>query len=319
MATYFLPFEKPLVELERKLQELKEFGTGNRVQDEIKRLERRALRLREEIFRGLTRWQIVQLARHPSRPFTLDYVPHVFDEFVELHGDRRFADDASIVGGLARLGGRPLVVIGHQKGRGTKDNIHRNFGSPRPEGYRKAKRLMRLAERFERPVVTFVDTQGAYPGVGAEERGQAEAIAANLQAMMELRVPIVTAIIGEGGSGGALAIAVADRVMMLEFSIYSVITPEGCASILWRDSGRAEQAADALRLTAPDLFGLGVVDEIVREAPGGAQRDSVLTAGHLREALIRHVDELGALEPEERVNRRIAKYRRLGVFHEEQR
>jgi len=317
MATYFLPFEKPLIQLERQLQELKEFGTGNRVQDEIKKLEKRALHLRDEIFRGLTRWQIVQLARHPNRPFTLDYVPHVFDEFIELHGDRRFADDASIVCGLARLAGRPVVFIGHQKGRGTKENIRRNFGSARPEGYRKAKRLMRLAERFERPVITFIDTQGAYPGIGAEERGQAEAIATNLETMMELKVPIVGAIIGEGGSGGALAVAIADRVMMLEYSIYSVISPEGCASILWRDAARAEQAADALRLTAPDLFGLGVVDEIVREAPGGAQRDAVLTAGHLREALIRQVEDVCVLEPEERIKKRIEKYRRIGVFYEE--
>jgi len=316
MATYFLPFEKPLVELERRLQELKEFGSGSRVQGEIKKLEKRTHKLRDEIFRGLSRWQVVQLARHPNRPYTLDYIDHVFDEFIELHGDRRFADDEAIVGGWARLGTRPVMVIGHQKGRGTKQNVRRNFGMPRPEGYRKGLRLMELAERFNRPVVTLIDTPGAYPGIGAEERGQAEAIAHNLEAMMSLRVPIVAAVIGEGGSGGALALGIADRVLMLEFAIYSVISPEACSSILWRDPSKAELAADALKLTAPDLFGLGVVDELIREAPGGAQRDPVLTAGHLRDALVRNVEELSDQDPEARCGQRIDKFRRMGEFNE---
>ncbi len=317
MATYFLPFEKPLVELERRLQELKEFGTGSRARGEIKKLEKRTHRLRDEIFRGLTRWQIVQLARHPNRPYTLDYMEHVFDDFVELHGDRRFSDDAAIVGGLARLGGRSVVLLGQQKGRGTKEAIHRNFGMANPEGYRKTQRLLELAERFQRPVVTLIDTMGAYPGIGAEERGQAEAIARNLEMLMGLRVPVVAAIIGEGGSGGALALGVADRVLMLEFSIYSVISPEGCASILWRDAAKAEIAADNLRLTAPDLFKLGVIDEIIREAPGGAQRDPVLTAGHLRDALVRNLEEVAGLEPDERLRRRVAKFRRMGTYQED--
>ncbi|MFH1810065.1 MAG: acetyl-CoA carboxylase carboxyltransferase subunit alpha [Pseudomonadota bacterium] len=317
MATYFLPFEKPLVELERKLQELREFGTGERLQGEITKLEKRAHRLRDEIFRGLTRWQIVQLARHPNRPFALDHIEHVFDEFVELHGDRGFRDDAAVVGGLARLGQRPVMLIAQQKGRGTKENIRRNFGMAHPEGYRKAMRLMALAERFNRPVVTLIDTPGAYPGIEAEERGQAEAIARSLETMMALRVPTVAAIIGEGGSGGALALGIADRVIMLQFAIYSVITPEGCASILWRDATRAEQAADNLRLTSADLFPLGVVDEVVPESPGGAQRDPVQTSGHLRDALVRNLEDVIGLSIEDRLQRRAEKFRRMGVFEEE--
>jgi len=316
MATYFLPFEKPLVELERKLQELKEFGTGSRAQGEIRKLEKRTHKLRDEIFRGLSRWQVVQLARHPNRPYTLDYVEHVFDEFIELHGDRAYADDEAMVGGPARLAGTPVMLIGQQKGRGTKQNLRRNFGMPRPEGYRKGLRLMQLAERFNLPIVTLIDTPGAYPGIGAEERGQAEAIARNLEAMMGLRVPIVAVVIGEGGSGGALALGIADRVLMLEFSIYSVIGPEACSSILWRDASKAQQAADALRLTAPDLFGLGVIDEIVRESAGGAQRDPVLTAGHLRDALVRNVEELTGQDADERCQRRVEKFRRMGDFNE---
>ena len=316
MATYFLPFEKPLVELERRLQEVKEFGTGKRAQGEISKLEKRTHKLREEIFRGLTRWQIVQLARHPNRPFALDYVEHVFDDFVELHGDRAFRDDPAIVAGLARLGGKPVMLLAQQKGRGTKNAIYRNFGSAHPEGYRKTQRLMKLAERFDRPVVTLIDTMGAFPGTEAEERGQAEAIAHNLEMLMGLKVPVVTAIIGEGGSGGALALGIADRVLMLEYAIYSVISPEGCASILWRDAAKADIAADNLRLTAPDLFKLEVVDEIVREAPGGAQRDTAMTAGFLREALIRSLDEASSLDPDQRLLHRTDKFRKMGAFDE---
>ncbi len=316
MATYFLPFEKPLVELERRLQEVKEFGTGKRAQGEIKKLEKRTLKLREEIFRGLTRWQIVQLARHPNRPYALDFIEHVFDDFVELHGDRAYRDDPAIVAGLARLNGQPVMVLAQQKGRGTKQAIYRNFGSAHPEGYRKTQRLMKLAERFGRPVVTLIDTIGAFPGLEAEERGQAEAIARNLEMLMGLQVPVVAAIIGEGGSGGALALGIADRVLMLQYAIYSVISPEGCASILWRDAGKAEQAAENLRLTSPDLFKLEVIDEIVREAPGGAQRDTAMSAGFLREALVRSLDEVAALDPEQRMQRRLDKFRKMGAFTE---
>lgn len=263
-----------------------------------------------------TRMERVQLARHQERPFTLDYVRMLFDDWVELHGDRKYRDDPSIVGGWARLGGRTVMVIGHQKGRDMKENLHRNFGSPHPEGYRKAERLMHLAAKFRRPVVTFVDTQGAYPGIGAEERGQAEAIARNLLVMAGLPVPIVTTIIGEGGSGGALGIAVADRVLMLENAIYSVISPEGCAAILWRSRDRAEDAAEAMKLTAPDLAEFAIIDEIIAEPPGGAHLDAEATAIALGEALGRHLEELSGIDPGDLVALRREKYYAMGRWEE---
>ena len=264
----------------------------------------------------LTRMERVQLARHQERPFTLDYIRVLFDDWIELHGDRRYRDDPAIVGGWARLGERRIMVVGHQKGRDMKENLHRNFGSPHPEGYRKAERLMRLAEKFGRPVVTFVDTQGAYPGIGAEERGQAEAIARNLFVMAGLRVPIVTTVIGEGGSGGALGIAVADRVLMLENAIYSVISPEGCAAILWRSRDRAADAAEAMKLTALDLAGFGVVDEVVKEPPGGAHLDPEGTALAVGEALGRHLEELGGIAPDDLVEQRRQKFYAMGRWEE---
>jgi acetyl-CoA carboxylase carboxyl transferase subunit alpha len=312
-----LDFERPVVDLERKIAELRELSAGTvDFGDEIKRLERKARRLHEEIFAELSPWQKVQLSRHPARPYTLDYVQILFDDFLELHGDRAFADDASIVGGIARFDGREILVIGHQKGRNTKENLHRNFGMSRPEGYRKAGRLMSLAARFGRPILTFIDTPGAYPGLGAEERGQAEAIAHNIEVMSALRTPVIATVIGEGGSGGALALGVADRILMLEYAIYSVISPEGCASILWKDQSQVATAAAELRLTAPDLVRLGICDEIVKEGPGGAHRDLPATGDHLKAALSRHLTELGALEPGELLARRYEKFRAMGVIEE---
>jgi acetyl-CoA carboxylase carboxyl transferase subunit alpha len=319
MSSYALEFEKPLLELERKIDELRQLsGTGTAdFQDELVKLERKARRLQTEIFSDLSRWQIVQLSRHPQRPYTLDYLQSIFTDFFELHGDRRFGDDLAIVGGLARLDGQPVVVVGHQKGRSTKENMQRNFGMPRPEGYRKALRLFELAERFNRPIFTFIDTAGAYPGIGAEERGQAEAIALNLEVMARLTVPVICTVIGEGGSGGALAIGVGNRVLMMEHSVYSVISPEACSSILYRDPTRAEKAADALRLTAPDLMEFGIIDEVVTEAPGGAHRDPRLTSDRLGEALRRHLADLRKMSPERLVDDRYAKFRAMGVFEEE--
>jgi acetyl-CoA carboxylase carboxyl transferase subunit alpha len=319
MSTYALDFEKPLLELERKIDELKQLsanGAGDFV-DELAKLERKSRKLQSEIFSHLSRWQMVQLSRHQARPYTLDYVQHLFTDFFELHGDRRFGEDQAIVSGFARFDGEPVLVIGHQKGRSTKENMQRNFGMPRPEGYRKALRLMQMAERFGRPIFTFIDTPGAYPGIGAEERGQAEAIALNLEVMAGLKVPILTTVIGEGGSGGALAIGVGNRVLMMEYSVYSVISPEACSSILYRDPTKAEKAADALKLTAPDLAGFGIVDEVIAEAPGGAHRDPLLTAERLGNALRRHLGELKKLSPEQLVDDRYAKFRALGVFDEE--
>jgi acetyl-CoA carboxylase carboxyl transferase subunit alpha len=261
-------------------------------------------------------WRRVQLARHPQRPRTLDLVPLIFTDFFELRGDRAFGDDPAIVGGLGRLDGQPIVVLGQQKGRNTKENLHRNFGMARPEGYRKATRLMRLASRYRRPILCFIDTPGAYPGLGAEERGQAEAIAKALQVMASLECPIISVVIGEGGSGGALALGVADRILMLEYSIYSVISPEGCASILWRDPAKVPEAAAQLKLTAPDLVNLGICDEIIPEAPGGAHRDAAHTANKLRVALKKHLRDLCALSPTELVEKRYQKFRAMGAFLE---
>ncbi len=315
----WLDFEKPILDLERRIQDARGLADeGNAAaQEEVRRLEKKADKLRQEIYSKLTRWQRVKLARHPRRPYTLDYLKILAPDFVELHGDRRFADDPAIVGGLAIVDGMPLVIVGHQKGRDTKENIHRNFGMAHPEGYRKALRLMRLAANFGIPIVTLVDTPGAYPGLGAEERGQSEALARNILEMAHLAVPIVTVVIGEGGSGGALAIAVGDVVMMLENSIYSVITPEGCAAILWKDSSKAEQAAEALKLTAKDLLELKVIDEVIPEPVGGAHRDPEESARRVQEAILRHIRALIGLPAQELLDRRLEKYMRMGVYLEE--
>ncbi len=309
-----LEFERPLIELEKKIDELKGLSGSVDMNAEIGRLEKKAKKLQEEIFSDLSRWQVVQLSRHNARPYFLDYVSNIFTDFCELAGDRLFAEDESIVGGFARLDGQPVLVMGHQKGRGTKDNMRRNFGMPRPEGYRKAKRLMELAQRFNRPIFTFIDTPGAYPGIGAEERGQAEAIAVNLEVMAGLTVPIVATVIGEGGSGGALAIGVGNRVLMCEYSIYSVISPEGCASILFRDATRADKAAEALKLTASDLLKLEIVDEVVKEPAGGAHRDHQAMATNIGAMLRKHLAELKQLTPNQLVADRYKKFRALGAF-----
>ncbi len=312
----WLDFEKPIIELERRIQDLKDFGSEEEIEfsEEVKRLERRLARLKDEIYSGLSSWQKVQLARHPRRPYTMDYVEAICSGFLELHGDRGYADDKAVVGGLADIDGRPVMVIGQQKGRNTKENLYRNFGMPHPEGYRKALRLMHMAGKFNCPIVSFIDTPGAFPGIGAEERGQSEAIARNLREMACLPVPFVVAVIGEGGSGGALAMAVGDVIMMMENSIYSVISPEGCAAILWSDRAKAPQAAEALRLTAKDLLQLGVVDELVSEPAGGAHRDPEQAAAALKEALVRRLDDLSRYPVGELLARRAAKYRAMGVF-----
>ncbi len=314
---YYLEFEKPVVELEQKVQELMRVSAGNaELESEVAKLEKKIDKMREEIFSNLNNWQIAQVARHINRPFTMDYIKLIFTDFVELHGDRNFADDHAIVGGPARLDGAPVMIIGHQKGRDTKEKVYRNFGMPNPEGYRKALRLMEMAERFNLPIFSFVDTPGAFPGIGAEERGQAEAIARNLREMSRLSVPIIVTITGEGGSGGALAIAVGDRVLMLEFSIYSVISPEGCAAILWSDGTKGEIAAEALKCTARDLKELGVIDEIIKEPLGGAQRDHEAMARTLRKALVRNLNELKNIPAEKLVEERYQKFRSMSRFVE---
>jgi acetyl-CoA carboxylase carboxyl transferase subunit alpha len=317
--TTWLDFEKPVLELEQKIQELREHATekGLAAHDELSDLERKAAALRAEIYSNLTAFQRVQLARHPRRPYTLDYLERIFTGWTELHGDRHFGDDLAIVGGPAYLDDRPVMVIGQQKGRDTKENLLRRFGMPSPEGYRKALRLMQLADRFRMPIVTLVDTAGAYPGLGAEERGQAEAIAVNLREMSQMQVPIVTAVIGEGGSGGALAIAVANAVVMFENSVYSVISPEGCASILWRDGKKSPLAAEALKLTAADLLRLGIVDAVMPEPVGGAHRDHEAAAATLKAELLRHLDALSGVSGPELVERRLQKFRVMGVFRDE--
>lgn len=316
MAFAFLDFEQPIAELEAKIEELKHVGSDSEVniQEEITRLQAKSRQLMTSIFANLTPWQITQLARHPYRPYTLDYVSAICSEFNELHGDRMYADDLAIVGGLGRIDGRAVMIIGHQKGRDTKERVRRNYGMPKPEGYRKALRLMRLAERFSLPLVTFIDTQGAYPGVGAEERGQSEAIARNLFEMSVLGVPIVTVVTGEGGSGGALAIGVCDRLLMLQYSTYSVISPEGCASILWKSQDKKEAAADALNLTADRLNKLGLLDEVIEEPLGGAHRDPALMASRVKAALIRHLDELGTLSRDELRAARSGRIASFGVY-----
>ena len=313
-----LEFEKPILELERRIAELKETAkaTGVDLEAEIRLLEERLARLRKETYENLTPWQRVQLARAPGRPTTLDVLEKAFQDFIELHGDRAFADDPAIVGGLAYLEGEKVVVVGHQKGRDTKENLQRNFGMPHPEGYRKAMRLMDLADRFGYPFLTFVDTPGAYPGVSAEERGQAWVIAQSIQRMSRLRVPAVTVILGEGGSGGALAIAVANRVLILENAWYSVISPESCAAILWRDAKEAPKAAEALKLTAKDLFQLKVVDAIVPEPEGGAHKDPDRAIRNIKEALLKALEELKGLSPEALYEDRYRRFRSLGAFAE---
>jgi acetyl-CoA carboxylase carboxyl transferase subunit alpha len=311
-----LDFEQPLVELRRRIEELEGFPASSERDRELKQLQRELEQETRRVFGTLNRWQKTLLARHPNRPYTLDFVGYLMEDFVELHGDRCFGDDAAIVGGLARFRGRPVVVLGHQKGRSTKERLRRNFGQPKPEGYRKALRLMQLAERFRRPILTFIDTAGAYPGVEAEERGQAEAIARNLLEMSRLRVPILVTITGEGGSGGALALGVGNRVLILEFGIYSVISPEGCAAILWKDQEQKVQAAEALRLTAADLLELGVVDEVIPEPLGGAHTDPVGAARAIGEALERHLRQLEGMSEEELVEQRYQRFRNLGAFFE---
>lgn len=314
MATYTLDFERPLLEIEKQIEELKRSG-GEQGAD-TGPLERQLAELRAEIYRTLTPMQRVQVARHPRRPYTLDYLRTIFSDFVELHGDRLFRDDPAIVAGWARLDGASVMVIGHQKGRDTKENLKRNFGMAHPEGYRKALRLMELAAKFHAPVITLVDTPGAYPGLEAEERGQAEAIAHNLVAMAALRAPTIAAVIGEGGSGGALAVGLADRVLMLENSVYSVITPEGCAAILWRDASQRERAAEALKLTAEDLLRLQLIDEVIPEPPGGAHADPDATAQALGGALRRHLRELRRIKIDKLLKRREEKYLSMGAHTE---
>ncbi|MFW6192764.1 MAG: acetyl-CoA carboxylase carboxyltransferase subunit alpha [Gemmatimonadota bacterium] len=313
-----LEHEETFAELRRQIEELRELARreGVEVSEEIEGLEERLEEAQAEAFSDLSRYDRVKLARHQERPFTQDYIRHLCTDWLELHGDRAYRDDPSIIGGWATFAGRSVMIIGQQKGRDMQENLERNFGSPHPEGYRKAERLMKLAEKFGRPVITLVDTQGAYPGIGAEERGQAEAIARNLFVMAGLEVPIVTCVIGEGGSGGALGIAVADRVLMLENAIYSVISPEGCAAILWRSRDQAAAAAEALRVTAPDLDELGVIDEIIPEPAGGAHTDPEATARTVGEVLKRHLNELEELEPETLVTRRREKYYAMGAWEE---
>lgn len=319
MATqisHALDFERPVLELEKRIVELKALSGSGSVDftAEIGKLEKKARRLQQEIFSDLSRWQVVQLSRHSARPYFLDYIGYLFTEFNELAGDRHFGEDPSIVGGFARFDGIAVMVMGHQKGRSTKENMARNFGMPRPEGYRKARRLMELGARFDRPILTFVDTPGAYPGIGAEERGQAEAIAVNLELMAGLPVPIISTVIGEGGSGGALAIGVGNRVLMLENSIYSVISPEACSSILYRDASMAEKAADALKVTARDLLEMRVIDELIPEPAGGAHRDPPRTAESVGKALRKHLGQLMAMKPDKLIEDRYRKFRALGPF-----
>jgi acetyl-CoA carboxylase carboxyl transferase subunit alpha len=318
MKTSFLEFEQPIAELEQKIEELRfvQDDSALDISEEISRLQKKSNTLTKDIYGKLSSWQISQVARHPQRPYTLDYVQNLFTDFEELHGDRSFAEDPAIVGGLARFGGQSCIVIGHQKGRDTKDKIYRNFGMPKPEGYRKALRLMKLAEKFAVPVFTFIDTPGAYPGVGAEERGQSEAIGRNLFAMTELRVPIICTIIGEGGSGGALAIAVGDTVMMLQYSIYSVISPEGCASILWKSADKAPEAAETLGITASRLKTLGLADKVIAEPLGGAHRDHGATMQAMRKALTEALKDVQARPLDDLLETRFERLLGYGKFKE---
>ncbi len=318
MNMNFIDFEQPIAELEAKIEELRYVSSDSEINlsEEIGRLQEKSRALTKNIFSSLTAWQISQLARHPLRPYTLDYLERIFSDFQELRGDRAYADDAAIVAGLARLDGRPVLVIGQQKGRDTKEKLARNFGMPRPEGYRKALRLMQLAERFKLPVLTFIDTPGAYPGVGAEERGQSEAIARNLFVMAALKTPIICTVIGEGGSGGALAIGVGDRVLMLQYSTYSVISPEGCASILWKSADKAQDAAEAMGITSARLKKLGLIDQVIAEPLGGAHRDPTEMAARLKAALIETLDDLARIPPDKLVEQRHERLMGFGVYQE---
>lgn len=315
-----LDFEKPILELERKINELKHFSSNKQIDvtEEIATLEKKAEQIKKDIFSNLTAWQRIQIARHPQRPYTLDYIKSIIDGFIELHGDRCFGDDLSIVGGLGKLNNIPVMIIGQQKGRDIKENLRRNFGMPHPEGYRKAQRLFKMAEKFNVPVICLIDTPGAYPGVGAEERGQAHIIAENQMVMSRLKVPIIVVVIGEGGSGGALGIGVGNTVLILENAYYSVISPEGCAAILWKDKGKAPNAADALKLTSNDLLKLGIIDRIVPEPLGGAHRDPVKTAEILKQFLIEELDRLKDMSGSDLAEKRYRRFRQLGVFQEEQ-
>ncbi len=310
-----LDFEKPIVELEKKIQELKNFISDKKIDltSEVRRLEDKLEHLKKDTYSNLTAWQRVQLARHPNRPYTLDYINMLMSDFVELHGDRAFADDKAIVCGLVKLDNQKIAVIGHQKGRDTKENLKRNFGCAHPEGYRKSLKIMQLAEKFALPIAIFIDTPGAYPGIGAEERGQSQAIALNLREMVRITVPIIAIVIGEGGSGGALGIGVADRVLVLENAYYSVISPEGCAAILWKDGSKAPEAAEVLKLTAQDLLKMGIIDEVVPEPLGGAHRDPQSTALNIKETINKNLKELRALNKEELLKLRYKKYRAMGV------
>ncbi|WP_199100319.1 acetyl-CoA carboxylase carboxyl transferase subunit alpha [Dyella sp. ASV21] len=318
MNPNFLDFEQPIAELDAKIEELRHASHGQafNIDEEVGRLREKLKLKTNEIFRNLTPWQVTQLSRHPGRPYTLDYISVMCDEFHELAGDRAYADDAAIVGGLGRINGRSVMIIGHQKARDTKGKVRRNFGMPRPEGYRKALRLMKMAERFGLPLITLIDTPGAYPGVGAEERGQSEAIARNLLEMADLKTPIVCTVIGEGGSGGALAIGVGDRTIMLQYSTYSVISPEGCASILWKSAEKAKDAAEALGLTAPRLLELGLIDKMVREPLGGAHRNPHSMAVRLKAVLLNQLDELEALSTKDLLDLRYKRLRGYGAFNE---
>ncbi len=318
MAQEYLEFEKPIADLEKKIEELTLFTSNGDInlEEEILKLHKKSDQLRAEIYSRITPWQKAQISRHPNRPYTLDYIEAMMTDFVEMHGDRAFADDPAIVSGMAKLDGMPLTVIGHQKGRTTKEKIFRNFGMPNPEGYRKALRVMRFAERFRKPLLTFIDTPGAYPGIGAEERGQGESIARNLSVMSQLKTPILTVVIGEGGSGGALALGVADRILMLEHSTYSVISPEGCAAILWNNGAKASEAAELLKITAQDLFQMKVVDEVVEEPIGGAHRDPRRAAELLKEAVVRNLAEIRNVPFDDLLKQRYEKLRRIGMFDE---
>ncbi len=318
MEMTFLDFEQSIAELEAKIEELRLVGFDKEINisDEISRLEEKSRKMTESIFSGLSAWQISQLSRHPQRPYTQDYLDNLFDGFHELHGDRTFADDPAIIGGLARLDGMPVMVIGHQKGRDTKEKIYRNFGMPRPEGYRKALRLMKMAERFRLPIICLIDTPGAYPGIGAEERGQSEAIARNLFEMSKLRTPIICTVIGEGGSGGALAIGVGDRLLMLQYSTYSVISPEGCASILWKSAEKAELAAEAMAITSKRLMELKMIDEIIPEPVGGAHRDRKKMAENLKVVIKKSLDELAQYSLDTLIERRYQKLMQYGAYEE---
>lgn len=315
MNPNFLDFEQPIADLHAKIEELRLVGNDNalNITDEISRLQEKSKALTENIFGNLTSWQIAQLARHPRRPYTLDYIEHIFTEFEELHGDRHFSDDAAIVGGVARLEDQPVMIIGHQKGREVREKVRRNFGMPRPEGYRKACRLMEMAERFKMPILTFIDTPGAYPGIDAEERGQSEAIAWNLRVMARLKTPIIATVIGEGGSGGALAIGVCDQLNMLQYSTYAVISPEGCASILWRTAEKAPEAAEAMGITANRLKDLGIVDSVIPEPLGSAHRDPAAMAETIRKSLLGQLDTLSQLSTEELLARRYERLMSYGI------